>query len=702
MLKSICYKANRSAVVLAATVTLITGLAAGEERQNPRHDRNAEECAAMRDWASRSLLNEPTSAAAPRGLAEAIPFSFVYDGRPSSQLLNQWKRTTVDGPATAARRRHTITWTDERTGLSVVCEATVFSDFPAVEWVLRLRNTSDKDTPIIENIQPLDLKIGVGEKEATVFHHAKGSTMTAEDYETIDAALQPGQVVAVPQRDMPSQTYLPYFNLQWSDGGLIGAIGWTGQWALSARRSADRELLLRAGQQHTHLKLLPGESIRAPRILLLRWQGADRMRGHNLLRRLLIAHYAPRLDDKPLVPLTSQNDWFVMSEGNQTTEQNQLEIIPGMKTMGLEVYWLDAGWYEGGWAMGNGSWLPRKDHFPRGLRLVSDAAHRAGLKFSLWVEPERVCPNSRIEREHEEWLLPQKKEGAKSRWSGIPGRLFDLGNPKARQWMTDYLSRCISDWGIDVYRQDRNFHPWYVWQDNDAPDRQGISEIRHVEGHYAMWDELRKRHPRLIIDNANWRCTGPDLEMVKRSAGSWTCSEAADCGKNAVFNQQQLMGLSLYVPIHGSLVFGADPYTVRSVARFGVGQSLNTRSAPLLTAQMKLAAEETRSLRELYLGDYYPLVESGLSERLWCVWQFDRPDLGRGFVLCFRRSQCPYSACDVSLRALAPSAQYEVTFAESYDMKDRRILTGRELTQLKVEIGQKPGSTLVRYTKLER
>jgi hypothetical protein len=44
-------------------------------------------------------------------------------------------------------------------------------------------------------------------------------------------------------------------------------------------------------------------------------------------------------------PLTSQNDWFVMSEGNETTEQNQFEIIPGMKAMGLEVCWLDAGWY---------------------------------------------------------------------------------------------------------------------------------------------------------------------------------------------------------------------------------------------------------------------------------------------------------------------------------------------------------------------
>ena len=139
--------------------------------------------------------------------------------------------------------------------------------------------------------------------------------------------------------------------------------------------------------------------------------------------------------------------------------------------------------------------------------------------------------------------------------------------------MTDLLSRCISDWGIDVYRQDRNFYPLLIWRQSDPPNRQGITEIRHVEGLYAMWDELLRRHPGLIIDNANWRATGPDLEMVMRSAGSWTCSEAAGAGTNPVYNQSQLAGLSLYLPLHASLLFGTDPYTVRSVARLGTSLS---------------------------------------------------------------------------------------------------------------------------------
>ena len=253
---------------------------------------------------------------------------------------------------------------------------------------------------------------------------------------------------------------------------MVGAIGWTGQWALSVQRPAGGELVLQAGQQQTRFKLLPGESVRTPRILLVSWRGDDRLRGHNLLRRLLLAHYVPRIDGRVVMPLLTQNTWEVFKAGNETTEQNQLEAIARMPAMGLEGYWLDAGWFEGGWPGGAGSWVPRKDHFPRGLRPLGDAAHKSGLKFVLWFEPERVADGSRIAREHPLWLLSRKGGGQNLECAG---RLFNLGDPAARRWMTDQLSKCIADWGVDVYRQDRNFYPFHFWRDKDSPDRQGIT-----------------------------------------------------------------------------------------------------------------------------------------------------------------------------------------------------------------------------------
>ncbi len=78
-------------------------------------------------------------------------------------------------PPADGKEKHTITWLDPETGLEITCEVTVFSDFPAVEWLIRLKNTGAKDSPILEGIRPLDVTVGLDDKEKVVFHHAKGS-----------------------------------------------------------------------------------------------------------------------------------------------------------------------------------------------------------------------------------------------------------------------------------------------------------------------------------------------------------------------------------------------------------------------------------------------------------------------------------------------------------------------------------------------
>ncbi len=52
------------------------------------------------------------------------------------------------------------------------------------------------------------------------------------------------------------------------------------------------------------------------------------------------------------------------------------------------------------------------------------------------------------------------------------------------------------------------------------------------------------------------------------------------------------------------------------------------------------------------------------------------------------------------MRALQPKAVYEVAFAETYAVKEKRLMTGRELAKLNVQIGQKPGSVLIRYRRM--
>ena len=84
--------------------------------------------------------------------------------------------------------------------------------------------------------------------------------------------------------------------------------------------------------------------------------------------------------------------------------------------------------------------------------------HKAGMQFVLWFEPERVTPISRIAKEHPEWVLH----------AGPGDGLLNLGNPAARKWLTDYLSKCFRDWGVDVFRNDFNIDPLRFWRAADV------------------------------------------------------------------------------------------------------------------------------------------------------------------------------------------------------------------------------------------
>ena len=93
-----------------------------------------------------------------------------------------------------------------------------------------------------------------------------------------------------------------------------------------------------------------------------------------------------------LAPVT-WNSWFTFNEGNGVNEENQFDWIARTAKTGTECYWLDAGWFEGGWPNGAGSWVPGAKQFPRGLRPLGDAAHKAGMKFVALVRARTRDPH---------------------------------------------------------------------------------------------------------------------------------------------------------------------------------------------------------------------------------------------------------------------------------------------------------------------
>ena len=228
------------------------------------------------------------------------PFSFIYGENKSADLLSGWKVEVKVADTDANRQDQEVTYTDPVTGLVVRIAATIFKDFPAVEWVLHFRNAGGMDTPILENVQALDAVLYCPEGDPAI-HYAKGATCSMDDFMPLTRVLGPrGQLHLEPGGGRSSSEFLPFFNIEAKGEGVVVAIGWSGEWAATySHPEPGAPFQVQAGMALTHLKLHAGEEIRTPRILTLFWQGEPR-RGNNLLRQFILAHHRPTVGGKPL------------------------------------------------------------------------------------------------------------------------------------------------------------------------------------------------------------------------------------------------------------------------------------------------------------------------------------------------------------------------------------------------------------------
>lgn len=647
--------------------------------------------------ALRSQVSAWFQAADPNNTAARVqpPFSFTYDGKPSADLLTKWAATHQTRRLDEQRLEHLATYTHSETGLVVTCTAIEYNDLPAVDWMLEFRNQGNANTPIIENIKALDVQLNDSAGKVCTLHYSYGERNSAESFAPIEKVLQPEDdqpMLLAAAGGRSSDGYMPFFNVQSPTGGQAIAVGWSGQWEARFQRTDQGALHIQAGQQLTHLTLHPGEAIRTPRILLARWQGTDAIRGNNLIRQALLAHYLPRRNGKPVYsPICASVNW---TAPDGTYEGPHLEVLPALAERGIEVFWSDMDpqqWYPIGFPNGTGTWEPDPAKYPRGLKPIGDAVRAAGMEYLLWFEPERVHGGSRIDKEHPEWVMKPAGE-----WS----QLFALHDPAARRWLTDYIDVQITQARLGWVRWDFNIEPLGFWRRQDPPDRQGITEIRHVEGLYAMWDELRSRHPGLVIDNCASGGRRIDLESCKRGLPLWHSDMQCSGKPSLAADQLQNAGLFRWIPMHGCGNFAYEPsYAFRSAMTAGNILAPSNAKGRVSTADADTAETVKRTVaiyhkvRPYMLGDFYPLFSHDASEKVWFGYQFHRADLGTGMAILFRREQADKTAT-VHLRGADPQKKYEVSFE---DTPTTRQMSGGELSALSVEIDSAPGSAIVYY-----
>jgi len=310
-----------------------------------------------------------------------------------------------------------------------------YTDCNAVEWQVRLQTPAEGDSPLYEDLRSADWVTCFPSDAPITLHWSKGSHSEATDFQPRVETLVPGKSFVLESfGGRSSDGAMPYFNLASDGGGLIVAVGWSGDWRASFTASPDGKVRITAGLKESRFRLRAGEQVRLPSMLVLAYRG-HWLAGQNRFRRLMLRHFTPQ-SHPPMSLMPVAASVHGMIGFNDTTEANltALACDIGSLKLPLDTYWLDAGWNEGGFARGQGN--PQVDpvRFPQGLAPVGRAAHAAGLRFLVWFEPERAMSGTWLERNHADWLLSPTRTPNELRYMENDG--FRL-----RIWATRRLAR---------------------------------------------------------------------------------------------------------------------------------------------------------------------------------------------------------------------------------------------------------------------
>ncbi len=311
-----------------------------------------------------------------------------------------------------------------------------------------------------------------------------------------------------------------------SDGsGLFAGWEWSGTGTMSvlADRRAIGLVTLGAGLADGHFShvLATDETFTAPAGFLGFYSGGWDGAAH-ATRRLVEGRLAPPLPD-PGFPWVGFDTWGY----GIGIDQNLVNtLIDRAADLGVETFTVDAGWMQR-----IGDWIPRAGAFDDGIASLSAHAHARGLKFGLWVAFGVADPASYVLGIHPDWAATDDGEPIPGDFGGVQ---LCLANPDVQAWIVSEVDRVVSDYGVDWLLHD--FGVIAACTNPAHGHQSGDGEWATTAGYYAILDEVRRRHPGLVIENCWNGGNMLDFGMVRRHDTSNTSDyNSAFTGRRGVF-----------------------------------------------------------------------------------------------------------------------------------------------------------------------
>jgi alpha-galactosidase len=434
--------------------------------------------------------------------------------------------------------------------LRVTRHIAVANGTPTFEVWTSFQSLGPRST-VVADIEAFQFIIPVGTVHWLTGHQADvGDDGRDSGFKRRQQDLTAGQTFALGAANRSSEQAVPWLAVDGAQDEFYAGLMWSGAWSLTANHM-EKGIALSWGLAPM-ATTVRGNAVDGPHALFGVARGGLSEGTAALGSYVLKGIRAGR----PLMPLVTYNTWFAYGT-NVDAASMRLEIA-NAAALGAELFVIDAGWYRGADTVnpgnfddGLGSWEADPARFPNGLKPLSDYAHSLGLKFGIWVEPERVnlsiVDNGDVD---ESWLATSGGS-----YESDHSAQVCLAGAAGRQWVVDQLARFIDEVQPDYLKWDNN-----LWVNCDRPGHDHGStdgSFAHVSALYQILDTLRQRYPNLSIENCSGGGNRMDFGMLRYSDAGWM----DDLSAPSVHVRHNIEGLSTIFPPAYLLSFVLDQDT---------------------------------------------------------------------------------------------------------------------------------------------
>ena len=197
-------------------------------------------------------------------------------------------------------------------------------------------------------------------------------------------------------------------------------------------------------------------------------------------------------------------------------EPGMNQMMADIASMGGELFVMDDGWFGVKYPRltdncALGDWEVDRNKLPNGIGWLVEQAHKHGIKFGIWIEPEMTNTTSELYEKHPDWVLKAPEREV------ITGRggtqlVLDLGNPEVQDFVFGVVDDLLTENPeIDYIKWDANMPVSNHGSQYLPKDRQSHLYIEYHRGFAAVCDRIRAKYPDVTIQacasgggRANW------------------------------------------------------------------------------------------------------------------------------------------------------------------------------------------------------